>query len=235
MIFQLFALSGLVSANEVLEGIKGGFKTLPTCKPVSRTADSIGQLSSQGILQSTKVGAVASVFESTKWGWASDFKQNTGSFGRGATPLEKANTGGDGGHEGVDQPLGRGSELLAIADGRIAYVLTSCVEGDTFCGNAWGNQIVVDHGNSRFARYAHISASKVKLWQTVKKGDTIALSGSTGLSDGPHLHLEIGHKLKKSDGKAVSNFYVLGGQDIVDPCAPPPVFQTVYDFEKLPW
>ena len=113
--------------------------------------------------------------------------------------------------------------------------MKGCYEGDYYCGNAWGNMIVIDHGKSRFSRYAHLSGFNVKLWQIVKKGELIGFSGNTGLSDGPHLHFEIGHKLKRINGKAVSNFYVLNSADIIDPCAPPPVFQTVYDYEKLPY
>jgi murein DD-endopeptidase MepM/ murein hydrolase activator NlpD len=139
------------------------YRNPPTCRPVSRTANSINQLASQGILQATNTKTIPNVFTTnTKWGHTSTFKGKTKTFGRGATPLERTNSGGDGGHEGIDQPLGTGSNLLAVADGRIAYILSSCAVGDRWCGNAWGNQIVIDHGQSRFSRYAHTSAVNVK-------------------------------------------------------------------------
>ena len=59
-------VSGLVSANEVLDGIKGGYKVLPTCQPVRQTAKNVPELAAKGIVQATKVGAVHEVFKDTK-------------------------------------------------------------------------------------------------------------------------------------------------------------------------
>ncbi|MGW0119142.1 M23 family metallopeptidase [Streptomyces sp. NPDC003327] len=58
-------------------------------------------------------------------------------------------------------------------------------------GPAYGNAIVVKHGNGTYSQYAHLSKIKVKIGQKVAAGQQIALSGNTGNSSGPHLHFEI--------------------------------------------
>lgn len=57
-------------------------------------------------------------------------------------------------------------------------------------GTGYGNQIVIDHGGGRKSRYAHMSKFYVKKGDTVGKGETIGLMGSTGRSTGPHVHFE---------------------------------------------
>jgi murein DD-endopeptidase MepM/ murein hydrolase activator NlpD len=51
-----------------------------------------------------------------------------------------------------------------------------------------GNSVVLDHGQGIFTMFFHLSKVLVTEGQQVKKGEVIALVGSTGRSTGPHLH-----------------------------------------------
>jgi murein DD-endopeptidase MepM/ murein hydrolase activator NlpD len=51
--------------------------------------------------------------------------------------------------------------------------------------------VVIDHGNGLKTVYGHNSRLLVKAGQRVKAADLISLSGNSGHSTGPHLHLEI--------------------------------------------
>ena len=51
-----------------------------------------------------------------------------------------------------------------------------------------GNYITIDHGNGFSTVYMHCSALKVSVGDTVTQGQTIGLMGTTGNSNGVHLH-----------------------------------------------
>jgi len=75
-----------------------------------------------------------------------------------------------------------GAEIDAPASGVVTQV--KWVEG-------YGNMITIDHGYGLVTRYAHCSKTLVARGQRVKRGQRIALVGSTGISTGPHLHYEV--------------------------------------------
>lgn len=85
-------------------------------------------------------------------------------------------------HYGVDIGVSYGSSIVAADDGT---VIISTYD------SSYGYYIVVDHGNGFTSLYAHLSQLLKKSGATVKKGDTIAYSGSSGASTGAHLHFEI--------------------------------------------
>ena len=85
-------------------------------------------------------------------------------------------------HTGIDIGLNIGSTIKA-ADGGVV----------TFSGysSSYGKYIIVDHGGNMTTLYAHNSSLLVGKGDKVFKGQTIAYSGNTGNSTGPHLHFEV--------------------------------------------
>lgn len=84
-------------------------------------------------------------------------------------------------HAGGDIGAPMGTPLYSVADGE---VLIAEVRG------GYGNTVVIDHGASLGTVYAHLSRIDVEVGDRVERGQQIGLIGSTGLSTGPHLHLE---------------------------------------------
>jgi murein DD-endopeptidase MepM/ murein hydrolase activator NlpD len=90
-------------------------------------------------------------------------------------------------HSGQDFAVPTGTEVLAAHGGTVVKAGPNGA-GD---GPAYGNAVVISHGNGTYSQYAHLSRIDVKVGQIVKTGQHIARSGSTGNSTGPHLHFEV--------------------------------------------
>jgi murein DD-endopeptidase MepM/ murein hydrolase activator NlpD len=87
------------------------------------------------------------------------------------------------GHLGIDIAALTGDYILAADSGVVVYAGP--------IGGGYGNFVMIDHGNGYRTAYGHNSAVLVRCGQSVTKGQTIALAGSTGNSTGPHLHFEV--------------------------------------------
>lgn len=100
-------------------------------------------------------------------------------------------------HYGMDFTCDIGTPVFATADGRIA---------STGWEQGYGMTVEIDHGYGYRTRYCHLSAYRSRPGQTVKRGDLIALSGSTGKSTGPHVHYEVVQRGQKVNPV---NFYFM--------------------------
>ena len=95
----------------------------------------------------------------------------------------------------MDLAVNTGTQVLAFADGTIDYI------GDS---PEYGLYLQISHANGVKSFYAHCSELLVHQGQTVQAGETVALSGNTGNSTGPHLHLEL-----KVDGVRINPIYYI--------------------------
>lgn len=85
-------------------------------------------------------------------------------------------------HYGTDFAVYSGDPISAFASGTV-------IAAQEFSG--YGQTVIIDHGNGVTTLYAHCSRLDVAFGETVEKGQTIALVGSTGNVTGPHLHFEL--------------------------------------------
>ncbi|MDG2460093.1 MAG: M23 family metallopeptidase [Luminiphilus sp.] len=99
-------------------------------------------------------------------------------FGNRIDPM----TGQPGWHEGADFAGREGSDILAVASG---VVSRSGYQA------GYGSMVEVSHGDGLSTRYAHNKENLVAVGDLVRRGDVIALMGSTGRSTGPHVHFEV--------------------------------------------
>jgi len=91
-------------------------------------------------------------------------------------------TGREAYHKGVDFAGSAGEDVVAVAAGVVTW------SGER---SGYGNLVEINHGDGYVTRYAHNERTLVKVGDTVKRGETIALMGSTGHSTGPHVHFEV--------------------------------------------
>ena len=85
-------------------------------------------------------------------------------------------------HKGMDFAGKEGSEIIAVAGGVVTW------SGERY---GYGNLIEINHGNGYTTRYGHNAKLMVEMGDSVEKGQTISLMGSTGRSTGPHVHFEV--------------------------------------------
>jgi len=93
-------------------------------------------------------------------------------------------------HTGVDFAVPVGTEVIAVADGKIE---------SANWGKAYGT-LAVQKVAGGWVIYAHLSVLDVESGQEVKKGQKIGKSGNTGNSSGPHLHFEMRDNIRWSAG-----------------------------------
>ncbi len=101
-------------------------------------------------------------------------------YGQRTDPFD----GNQANHQGIDFAAAPGTQVLAVADGIVSH---------TGLDGGYGRMIEITHGNGYVTRYAHNAKILVTPGQTVKRGDPVALMGSTGRSTGPHVHFEVLH------------------------------------------
>ena len=105
-------------------------------------------------------------------GWISSY------FGRRADPF----TGYSAVHKGLDFAGPEGTKVMTVGAGLVTFA------GDR---SGFGEMVEINHGNGLTTRYCHNEKVLVKPGDMVRKGQEVALMGSTGRSTGPHLHFEV--------------------------------------------
>ena len=95
-------------------------------------------------------------------------------------------------HKGMDLAGKEGSDVISVGAGVVTWA------GERY---GYGNLVEVNHGNGYSTRYGHGKKVLVKVGDAVKKGQVLALMGSTGRSTGPHVHFEVLYKGKAVDPK----------------------------------
>ena len=85
-------------------------------------------------------------------------------------------------HSGIDLAVPEGTKVAAAKSGKVSFA---------GWGNGYGYRVVIDHPDGTQTTYNHLSDIGVDVGQEVRAGTTVALSGNTGHSTGPHLHFEV--------------------------------------------
>ena len=85
-------------------------------------------------------------------------------------------------HEGLDIAVWYNTPVIATAYGKVI---------DTGWENGFGWVIEIKHGFGYKTIYGHLNRIEVEEGENVKRGQTIALTGNSGRSTGPHLHYEV--------------------------------------------
>ena len=100
-------------------------------------------------------------------------------------------------HSGIDIPGPLGTPVLAAADGVVR-----------FAGSAggYGQMLEIEHAGGLVTRYAHLSRILIDGRSPVRRGEAIALMGSTGRSTGSHLHFEV-----RRNGRPADPLAYIGG------------------------
>lgn len=93
-------------------------------------------------------------------------------------------------HNGIDIAVSLNTQVIAPANGKVVNIYENA-QG--------GKQLILEHSDGIRTGYAHLSSYNVVRGQNIKAGQIVALTGNTGQSTGPHLHLTVTVKGKKVD------------------------------------
>jgi len=127
------------------------------------------------------------------------------------------------GHQGIDisissfRQMDEGIPVLAAVSGTVEYVIDGYEDRHTSCTDYDANIVGVRHESGHLLHYVHLrtDSSTVQVGDWVEAGDILGEVGSSGCSDGPHLHFEI----TDPDGSPVEPF-------LEDMWCDPPLYDT---------
>lgn len=122
-----------------------------------------------------------------------DLKRTASGFGYRIHPIYQTRIF----HDGMDFSCDVGTPVYATADGVVKNARWE---------RGYGYIVTIDHGYGYETRYAHLKSFNVKRGQKVVRGETIALSGNTGRSSGPHVHYEV---LQRGHPVNPANYYFM--------------------------
>ncbi len=122
-----------------------------------------------------------------------DLKRTASGFGYRIHPIYQTRIF----HDGMDFSCDVGTPVYATADGVVKNARWE---------RGYGYIVTIDHGYGYETRYAHLKSFNVKRGQKVVRGETIALSGNTGRSSGPHVHYEV---LQRGRPVNPANYYFM--------------------------
>lgn len=184
---KLFALE---TKEEVLDNVSttysGALDMEVLRRQINKTIDSVGEIRDYLSLQ-------RDLYKATPMGWPTKGWISS-SYGRRIHPIKGVRDF----HSGLDISNRPGQHIRVTADGIVSFSGRS---------GANGNLVAIEHGFGYSTYYAHNKKNLVKVGQVVKRGEAIALVGSTGSSTGPHLHYEVW-----KDGKNMNpRRYLKGG------------------------
>lgn len=119
-------------------------------------------------------------------------------------------------HTGIDYACPFGTNILATEEGYIFF--------SGWNPSGYGNMVMIRHADGNASLYAHLSTIRVHVGQSVRQGEKIGESGSTGNSTGAHLHFE----MRDAYGNPFDPMTIL--QNVVDmdkTDIPKPVYKTL--------
>lgn len=157
--------SALQSETDFLVALKNLSSKLDSQEQQLSTLDAL--LANRSLLQDTVVAGfpVKNAFLSSRFGYRQD-------------PFTAKTTF----HSGIDFTARAGSEIQSVAAGVVNWAGRH---------PEYGNMVEINHGFGFVTRYAHNQSNLVKAGDVIKKGQVVALVGSTGRSTGNHVHFEV--------------------------------------------
>ncbi len=164
-------------------------KQLPEATIISNTLTKLESVEKRAFVQSKSYDELTKLIKNKEQMLASipaiqpvsnkDLKRIASGFGYRIDPVYKTPRM----HTGLDFTAETGTPVYATGDGIVE------VAGSQ--GDGYGNKVVINHGYGYETLYGHNSKVLVHAGEKVKRGQTIALVGSTGKSTGPHCHYEV--------------------------------------------
>lgn len=120
-----------------------------------------------------------------------------------------------GSHSGVDFRASIGTPVKAMASGTVI----GTGDTDIYCkGASFGKWVFIKYDNGLSSTYGHLSVISSNAGQKVDAGDVVALSGNTGHSTGPHLHVTV-YASEGADVKTIPSLSC-NGKTFTMPIAP---------------